>query len=665
MPSCSEDFRKIMVPNILKKLIEKGIKVIIADEIEPSGQDITWIITSDTQNFLRQLARHHLQNINIKTIGITGSNGKTIVKEWLYQCLWDEMRVVKSPKSYNSQIGLPLSILQANNDDELGIFEVGISKPHEMEKQSEVFSPQIGIFTHLGSAHSEYFENEEQLLNEKLKLFEKSEVIIYNGDHPLVKSKIQILYNNKTLISYGLGTSNDILIESPIDQKEAFNIKLLDGHIQIPFTNRDQATLHNALAVIAVLNFLKIPHLKIVDKINNLQAVEMRMESIKGERDNLIINDSYNLDLDSLKIALSTLNQYGNKSQKVLVLTDIHDVKDNSEHLYHTVAGLVNEHSLGKIYLIGTEITKFANLFNYRTFTFDNIQKLIEDQEFNSIENSLILLKGARKFELENLKKELELQSHDTVLEVNLNAILHNINVHRNFLKPETKMMAMVKAYSYGLGGYEIAEFLQHHNINYLGRDLDELLLKIKENNLRIASIFTHLSSADDPEEREYTLAQIKLYTDNSDYILAKIEDKPLRHCLNSPGITNYSEYQFDYAIKPLLQSAVCFKTVITQISPLHPGESLGYNRRFKATNDTNIATIAVGYADGIPRLLRKCCMDMLMVDIGNDPIEEGDDVIIFNGNPSLEKFSEYCQTIPYEVLTSVSRRVKRIYIKD
>ena len=231
------------------------------------------------------------------------------------------------------------------------------------------------------------------------------------------------------------------------------------------------------------------------------------------------------------------------------------------------------------------------------------------------------------------------------------------------------------------------------HRLGFRREDLDELLFKIKENNLKIASIFTHLSSADDPDEREYTLAQIKLYTDNSDYILARTEDKPLRHCLNSPGITNYTDYQFDMvrigigmigyttnpAIKPLLQSAVCFKTVITQISPLHPGESLGYNRRFKATNDTNIATIAVGYADGIPRLLSNgkgfvgikgklypiqgnICMDMLMVDIGNDPIEEGDDVIIFNGNPSLEKFAEYCQTIPYEVLTSVSRRVKNLY---
>ncbi|MDE5431818.1 bifunctional UDP-N-acetylmuramoyl-tripeptide:D-alanyl-D-alanine ligase/alanine racemase [Elizabethkingia meningoseptica] len=761
----------------IKEAIDKGIKVIITESLpENAGEDITWIITPDTQNFLRQLAQQHLQKLHLNTIGITGSNGKTIVKEWLYQCLWDEMKVVKSPKSYNSQIGLPLSILQANEEDKLGIFEVGISKPGEMKMQSEIFSPRIGIFTHLGSAHSEYFENEEELLDEKLKLFKHTEVIIYNGDHPLVKTKIQSLYQDKKLISYGLDTSNDILIESPIDQKDAFSIKLLDGNILIPFNNRDQATIHNALAVIATLNFLNIPHAKIVEKLNNLHAVEMRMESIKGERDNLIINDSYNLDIDSLKIALSTLKQYGNKPEKVLVLTDIHDVKDHSEHLYPVVAGLVNEQPFNQVYLIGQEITKFSHLFKTETFTFDNIKELSENQNFREIENSLILLKGARKFELETLKKELELQSHDTVLEVNLNAILHNINVHKSFLKPETKMMAMVKAYSYGLGGYEIAEFLQHHNIDYLAvayadegvdlrknkitlpvmvmnpelnsydtiidyqlepeiysfkvldlflkalrkkgiherypihikletgmhrlgfrrEDLDELLIKIKENNLRIASVFTHLSSADDPEERAYTLEQIKLYTENSDYVLARTEDTPIRHCLNSPGITNFSEYQFDMvrigigmigytanpAIKPLLQSAVCFKTVITQISPLHTGESLGYNRRFKAVNNTNIATIAVGYADGIPRLLSNgkgfvgikgklypiqgnICMDMLMVDIGNDPISEGDDVIIFNGNPSLEQFAEYCQTIPYEVLTSISRRVKRIYIKD
>ncbi|NAW51570.1 bifunctional UDP-N-acetylmuramoyl-tripeptide:D-alanyl-D-alanine ligase/alanine racemase [Elizabethkingia argentiflava] len=762
----------------IQEAIEKGIRVIICTEIPlVTPYKITWIITQDTHGFLRKLAHQHLQKISLpKTIGITGSNGKTIVKEWLYQCLSDEMRVVKSPKSYNSQIGLPISILKANEKDDLGIFEVGISLPGEMEKQVEVFSPHIGIFTHLGSAHSEHFKNEKELLKEKLKLFKNSEVIIYNGDHPLINHEIRKVFTNKILISYGTYAHNDILIEKPAGQDKAFKIKLLDGTIDVPFIHQDQATLHNALAVIATLNLLHIPHPKIVEKINHLYPVEMRMESVKGQRENLIINDSYNLDLDSLKIALSTLRQYGNKSKKVLVLTDIMNVKDHPRRIYSIVAELVNEQSFDQIYLIGEKITGFAHLFRSEIFTFENIKELLKNNSFKNIENAIILLKGARKFELETLKKELELQSHDTILEINLNAILHNINVHKSFLKPKTKVMAMVKAYSYGLGGHEIAEFIQHHNIDYLTvayadegvnlrknkitlpimvmnpelnsydniieyelepeiysfkvldlflealkkkgiqekypihikletgmhrlgfhrDDLDKLLLKIKGNKLKVASIFTHLSSTDDPKERAYTLEQIKLYTENSDYLLAEIEDQALRHCLNSQGITNYPEYQFDMvrigigmlgytsnpAIKPLLQNAVCFKTIITQISPLYAGESLGYNRSFKAKKNTRIATIAVGYADGIPRSLSNgrgfvgikgklypiqgnICMDMLMVDLGQDPIQEGEEVIIFNGNPCLEQFSQYCKTIPYEVLTSISQRVKRVYIKD
>lgn len=761
----------------IKEAINKGIKVIICQHPIPEIKEITWLKTPDTLLFLRKLAQYHLQQLSLKTIGITGSNGKTIVKEWLYQCLWNEMKVVKSPKSFNSQLGLPLSILKAYSTDELGIFEVGISKPLEMQKQAEILSPEIGIFTHLGTAHSENFENQEEILEEKLQLFKNSKTIIYNGDSKITSKKIKELYPDKKLISYGLNKHNDILLEGDISQKEDFKIKINhQDYLEIPFTHRDNATFHNALAVIATLHELGISKEKILEKINNIRAVEMRMESVKGQRDNLIINDSYNLDLDSLKIALSTLQQYNNKAKKVLVLTDILDVKEEKDNLYTTVAQLVNEQKFNKIYLIGEEIVKYKNLFNTTTFTFDNIELLIKNKEFREINNSVILLKGARKFELESLIKELELQSHDTVLEVNLNAILHNIKVHKSFLKPETKMMAMVKAFSYGLGGYEIAEFLQHHNIDYLTvayadegaelrknnitlpimvmnpelnsydtiidfqlepeiysfkvlglfidslkrkgiheaypihikletgmhrlgfvkEDLDELLKIIHENNLRIASIFTHLSCADDPNEEEYTLGQIKTYTENSDYILSKIDYHPIRHCLNSPGITNYTQYQFDMVrigigmigytanpkIKPLLQNAVCFKTVITQIAPLHVGESLGYNRRFKAQKETQIATIAVGYADGIPRILSNgkgfvgirgklypiqgnICMDMLMVDIGDAILQEGEEVIIFNGNPSLEKFAEYCQTIPYEVLTSISRRVKRIYIKD
>jgi len=762
--------------NFIPDAVKKGIKVIISTEKNPNFPEITWIITPNTTQFLRILAKKHFENLSLKTIGITGSNGKTIVKEWLYQCLWNEKKVVKSPKSYNSKIGLPLSLLEADVSDEIGIFEVGISQPTEMEKQVEIFQPNIGIFTYLGTAHSEYFQDEKQKLDEKLKLFRFSDTIIFNGDNSLVLNTIKNTYPEKRLIFYGLKSYNSVYIKSPLDQKEAFDIQLQDNQvIKIPFQNRDGATFHNALAVIATLKELGIENNAIVDKLNALEAIEMRMESVMGKFNNLIINDSYNLDLDSLKIALKTLSQYNNP-KKVLVLTDIVDVKDDSEHLYSAVASLVNEQFFDKIFLIGNRITQFENYFSSPVFSFKNTEELYNNEVFENIENSLILLKGARKFGLENLKKELELQSHDTVLEVNLNAIVHNINVHKSFLKPTTKMMAMVKASSYGLGRYEIAELLQHHNIDYLAvayadegmdlrkhnitlpvmvmnpelnsygtiidyklepeiynfkvlnlfieklkrkgvgegypihikletgmhrlgfqrEDLNLLFEIVKQNRLKIASIFTHLAAADDPKEEQYTLQQIKFFKENSEFILQNLNYRPILHVLNSPGITNYTDYQFDMVrigigmigyssnpkIKPLLQNAVCFKTIITQIAKIHSGETVGYNRRFKTMKDTKIATISVGYADGIPRSLSNgtgfvgikgklypiqgnVCMDMLMVDIGDADLKEGDEVTIFNDLPSLEQFATWANTIPYEILTSISQRVKRIYIKD
>ena len=426
--------------------------------------------------------------------------------------------------------------------------------------------------------------------------------------------------------------------------------------------------------------------------------------------------------------------------------------------------------------LIGEEIGHYQNLFTSEVHTFKSTNELNESQLLNQIENSLILLKGARKFEIDKIKLDLELQKHDTVLEINLNAILHNINVHKALLKPETKMMAMVKAYSYGLGGYEVAEFLQHHHIDYLtvayadegvdlrkngittpimvmnpeqhsyhtiidynlepeiysfrvldlfceqlknkgfngkypihikletgmhrlgfkSEELDELIEKINSYPVKVNSIFTHLATADVPEEREYALEQIHIYDTNSSRILAGLDYKPLRHILNSPGIANFPEFQFDMVrigigmiglsqnskIQAQLQNAVSFKTVISQISEVKTNETVGYSRRFKAEKNTKIATIPVGYADGIPRLIGggkgtvfiqnkpfpiigSICMDMLMVDIDDLPAKEGDEVFIFNSQSTLEKFADTCQTIPYEVLTSISRRVKRIYIKN
>lgn len=759
----------------IDKVIEKGINTIITEN-EITNASVNQIITKNSIEFLQTLARYHFEHSDINSIGITGSNGKTILKEWLYQCLWNEFATVKSPKSFNSQIGLPLSVLQIEKKHELGIFEVGISKPGEMEKQERVFQPKIGLLTHIGSAHSANFSSEEELIREKLKLFQHSEIIFYNGDNLLTESIIRELYPHKNLISYGLESSNRITIISEISNRaEDIQIQYFDEIIALPIFQRDDATLTNVLALVGILKELGISNSDIKEKIDDLKAVEMRLESVEGVRNNLIINDSYNLDLDSLKIAFQFIREYNNP-RKSLILTDILDSGENRTALYHEVAELVNEQKFDKIFLIGDEIGSFSALFSPAPSVFSTTSQLIENKALNEIENQIVLLKGARKFKIERIKELLELRKHDTVLEINLNAILHNINFHKSLLKPETKMMAMVKANAYGLGSYEISEFLQLHHIDYLGVafadegielrkkgittpiivmnpeqhsydsiieynlepeiyslrvlevfneqllksgnqqkypihvkletgmhrlgfkdfELDELIDRLKVTNVQVTSIFSHLSSADIPEERDFTLQQLKTFDKNSTYLINKLGYKPLRHILNSSGITNYTDYQYDMVrigigmigessnklIKNQLQNSVCFKTVVSQISEVKSGESVGYGRGYRTDQDTKIATIPVGYADGIPRkvgnmvgrvgihkklypIVGNVCMDMMMIRVDGANVEEGDPVVLFNSNPTLGEFSNYCKTIAYEVLTSISPRVKRIYIKN
>ncbi|MBP2617293.1 bifunctional UDP-N-acetylmuramoyl-tripeptide:D-alanyl-D-alanine ligase/alanine racemase [Chryseobacterium jejuense] len=759
----------------IEAAIDRGINIIISEHQYPQSDNITWIIVKSSVDFLQQLAKYHFENSHLQSIGITGSNGKTIVKEWLYQCLWNEFPTVKSPKSFNSQIGLPLSLLQINDSHQLGIFEVGISHPNEMEKLENIFHPQIGLLTHIGNAHAANFSSEEELIDEKIKLFKNSEVIIYNGDHSLVDQKIKNLYSDKKLISYGFKKENQVFIKKNT-KDENIIVDYFGEEISFPAHQRDESTLTNATALIAVLKVLQIENKKIVEKINLLKAVEMRLEAIEGIKGNIVINDSFNLDLDSLKTALQFLKEY-NKPKKSLVLTDIVGVNANSQELYEEVSELVNEQHFDFVFLIGDEISKFSELFKSKTHTFIDTKELIESKHLSEIENQIILLKGARKFEIEKLKDVLELRKHDTVLEINLNAILHNINYHKSLLKPTTKMMAMVKANAYGLGSYEISEFLQHHHIDYLGVafadegvelrkkgittpiiimnpeqhsyqtiieynlepeiysfrvlelfyeavqksgydkkypihikletgmhrlgfkdfELDELSETLSEKNLKVQSMFSHLSSSDMPEEKEFTMEQFKVFDKNSSYLIEKLGYAPLRHILNSSGITSYTDHQYDMVrigigmlgespdseIQKQLQSVVSFKTVISQISMVENGESVGYSRRFKADHLTKIATIPVGYADGIPRLIGNqvgslgvnktlapivgnLCMDMMMINVENVPnVKEGDMVTVFNAKPSLKEFAGYCKTITYEVLTSISPRVKRIYIKD
>lgn len=760
----------------IESAIDRGINIIISEHHYSQFENITWIIVENSVEFLQKLAKFHFKNSHIKSIGITGSNGKTILKEWLYQCLWNEFPTVKSPKSFNSQIGLPLSLLQISDTHQLGIFEVGISKPDEMEKLENIFQPQIGLLTHIGTAHLANFKSEEDLIDEKIHLFKDSEVIIYNGDNPLVDKKLNDLYSSKKLISYGLTDSNQVYFKNNISKDEKFVVHYFGEEISFPVHQRDEATLTNVLALITVLKELGIENQNIIEKINALKAVEMRLEAIEGQKNNIVINDSFNLDLDSLKTALQFLNEY-KKPKKSLVLTDIVGVNSNSKELYDEVSELVDEQKFDSVFLIGDEISKFSDLFKAKTHTFINTQELIDSKHLTEIENQIILLKGARKFEIEKVKDLLELRKHDTVLEINLNALLHNINYHKSLLKPATKMMAMVKANAYGLGSYEISEFLQHHHIDYLGVafvdegvelrkkgitvpivvmnpeqhsydtviqynlepeiysfrvlelfyeaiqksgydknypihikletgmhrlgfkdfELDQLSQILNKANLKVQSIFSHLSSSDMPTEKEFTLRQLETFEKNSSYLIEKLGYTPIRHILNSSGITSYTNHQYDMVrigigmlgespsseIQKQLQSVVSFKTVISQISLVENGESVGYSRRFKPNQATKIATIPVGYADGIPRLIGNqignvgvnktlapivgsICMDMMMINVDHiSNVKEGDTVTVFNAKPSLKEFAEYCKTITYEVLTSISPRVKRIYVKD
>ncbi|MFN3020237.1 bifunctional UDP-N-acetylmuramoyl-tripeptide:D-alanyl-D-alanine ligase/alanine racemase [Chryseobacterium sp. TY3] len=760
----------------IESAIEKGIEVIIAEKKTSDNPHITWIIVENSLQFLRKLAKYHFENSYIKSIGITGSNGKTILKEWLYQSLWNEYQTVKSPKSFNSQIGLPLSLLQINAKHELGIFEVGISKPKEMALQEEIFHPNIGVLTYIGSAHSSNFENEEELVDEKIELFKHSKTIIYNGDKDLVVNKITNLYSSKKLISFGFKSNNSIhIINDFKNREELVKVKIFEDEIEFKASTRDEATLSNALALISVLKALGFANSKIVEKINSLHAIEMRLEAVEGVRNNLIINDSYNLDLDSLKIAFQFIQEY-NKPKKSLVLTDFVDSDAHNPNFYKEVIDLVNEQNFEQVYLIGNEISSFAQNVETTVFNFDTTSSFIESKPFEEIDNQIILLKGARKFEVERIKDILELRKHETRLEVNLNALLHNINVHKSLLKPETKMMAMVKANAYGLGSFEISEFLQHHHIDYFGvavadegsdlrkkgittpiivmnpeqhsyrmvieynlepeiyslrvlelfckelkklgitekypihikletgmhrlgfkdQEIPQLVDFISNNNVKVQSIFSHLATADMPEEKSYVEFQLENFEKTSNNLINLLGYQPIRHILNSSGILNYTDKQYDMVrigigmmgiayndeIKKKLQNTVSFKTVISQISDINIGETVGYGRRFKAEKESKIATIPVGYADGIPRsvgnkigslsvqnqlvpIVGTVCMDMLMIDVSNVTAKEGDDVVIFSEKPSLMDFARYCNTIPYEVLTSISSRVKRVYIKD
>lgn len=766
--------------NFISDLYNNGVRNFVVSQLPenmasyPRGN---FIKVENTLTALHTLVSAHRNQFNIPIIGITGSNGKTIVKEWAFQCLSPERLTVRNPKSFNSQIGVPLSVWLLQQETELGIFEAGISQPGEMQLLEKMIRPTIGIFTNIGDAHQENFESREQKITEKLKLFSNSQVLIYNTDQQQVSDLIsREVPAEVRRFTWGNNPQSDLQITNTEYHLNFTIIRVkycgTDYSVQIPFI--DQASIENVMHVWALMLVFGYKHEVIARRLSQLEKIAMRLELKDGLNNCTIINDSYNSDLESLRIALDYLNVQKQHSQHILILSDIVQSGYTKPELYQLVANMIRDKKVDRLIGIGTDIQKFSTLFEVRKDFFATTQEFLSNYDFNKFQNASILLKGARMFEFERISTILQKQSHRTVMTIDLSAIEYNINYFRKLLKPETGLVTMLKAFSYGSGTHEIANLCQYKRVSMLAvafadegvelrrdnihipilvlnpekesyeqmieynlepevynfvtlRDFNAAVLAagkasypihlkldtgmhrsgfmpeetqavinaLKEaQGLRVSTIFSHLSSADEPAQDDYTLEQLSIFDSMSQAIKEELKYPIRRHILNSAGIERFSDkYQFDmvrlgiglYGLSVTgaqLATVATLTSSIAQIKKLKAGTTVGYNRRGKLVVDSEIATVPIGYADGLRRslgngnghmwfkgklvpIIGNVCMDLCMIDVTGLDAHEGDPVEIFGKNLPITQVAEWMGTIPYEVLTGISRRVKRTYQYD
>ena len=758
----------------ISNLIEKGVQNFVVTQIpEGLSNKATFLVVENTLDALQKYAAYHRSLFKFPVFGLTGSNGKTIVKEWLNFLLNPDFNIIRSPKSYNSQVGVPLSVISINDKHNLGIFEAGISKMNEMEKLEVIIKPTIGIITNIGTAHDEGFEDLEKKIKEKLKLFKHSKLIIYQKNKvidSLLESKIKSFSWSCT------DETADVFISKKESQdKTVLQIRNEKDNFEIQIPFQDEASVENAITCLMVLLSFKYDKTTIQNRMQWLYPVEMRLKIKNGINNTTLIDDSYSSDFQSLKIALDFLESQKQYKNKTLILSDIFQSGLSNQELYSKVSQLITSNKINRVIGIGETISEFKNQFT-NCITFRNTADFFLNLNYLNFVNETILIKGARHFQFEEIVAALEEKTHETVLEINLNSISHNLSFFKSKLKPTTKMMVMVKAFGYGSGGFEIAKLLEHHKVDYLGvafadegillknagislpimvlnpettsfssiiqyklepeiyslkglnaflqlaekrklkhfpihikldtgmhrlgfeaGNLDELIAILKDNKfVTVKSILSHMATSDDLVHQEFAHRQLDLFEKLSSKLMTELQINPIRHILNTSGISNFSESQYDmvrlgiglYGVsndpeeQKYLENVGTLKSVISQIRSIQKGESVGYGRRFVADKSTQIATIPIGYADGISRhwgngagfvtinnqkatIVGSICMDMLMVDISEINCKEGDSVIIFGESPSVSYIAEQLQTIPYEILTSISQRVKRVFYRE
>lgn len=769
----------------IKNLYEKGVRAFVVNHCpDETFPEAAFIVVGDTLKALQTLAAYHRHQFDIPVLGITGSNGKTIVKEWLAQLLSPDYNIVRSPKSYNSQVGVPLSVWQMNDQHQLGIFEGGISEPDEMMAIQDMIRPTIGVFTNIGQAHDENFIGRLQKAGEKLNLFTKAEKLVYCMDYSEIQqvviksgiaSKIQLFTWSRKF------QETDVYINR-VEKRDheteiGFVYQSNDYSFVIPFA--DDASIENAIHCLSVGLLMGMDFDVIADRLSHLTPIAMRLEIKSGINNCTIINDYYNSDVNSLAIALDAMNQQHQHKNHTVILSDILQSGRNEYDLYGEISQLFENKNVNMLIGIGNSISRQAKQFKMNSYFFPTVADFLAQFPFSKFSNQAILLKGARAFEFEQISMELQEKAHETVLEINFNHLVNNLNYYRSKIKPETKLMVMVKAFGYGSGNLEVSNILQFHNVDYLTvafadegvelrkaginlpimvmspevnsydniikyhlepevfsfRNLDfieksmenlalpeahplnvhikldtgmhrlgfakselpELIKRLKANPmLHVKSVFSHLATADNPAEDEFTMSQIKLFEEGSQMIVDAFPHKVLRHILNTAGITRFTKYQFDMvrlgiglygvptcdADKGNLQTVVSLKTTINQIKDVPAGDSIGYNRHGRADHDLRIGIVPIGYADGLSRLLGNgngkfyvngnqvsiigdVCMDMCMLDLTGIEASEGDTVVVFDGEHNINDIAQACTTIPYEIMTRVSQRVKRVYYQE
>lgn len=762
----------------VQQAYDKGVRAFLVHQDFPAHYpDAALLRVPDTLQALQQLTAQHRQLFHYPVVGITGSNGKTTVKEWLFQLLNHRYTIVRTPKSFNSQIGVPLSVWDMAAYHDLAIFEAGISMPGEMERLEAILHPDIGVFTNIGPAHDEGFADREEKLVEKLRLFARVRQLVFGGDDLLVDKTIRAMYPGKQLISWGTQAHHTIHLLQREDTLQGCTITVrVDGNdvqFSIPFS--DAASVENAMHCMAVWYTLGLPLADFLDRIGSLHHIPMRLELKEATGNSLLIYDCYNSDVRSLQVALDFMDKQARNKPATVILSDLLETGIPSDQLYQQIGDLLRSHHIQRLIAVGPIISAHvASIGVPECVTFPDTASLLHAIPALTFRDEAILLKGARAFAFEQVGKWLEEKIHTTVFEVDLTALAANIRAYRALLPPQAKVMAMVKAFAYGSGTHEVASVLQYHNVDYLAvayaeegialrkhqirlpimvmnpdirnlsvlrhyslepevyslplleaivslpaelqpaaihikvdtgmhrlgflpQQTDSWLALVQEHGLRVASIFSHLVASDNPAHDAFTHQQAGAFTAVVETAVQQLGYRPLSHLANSAGAARFPEYAFDMVRIGLgmygldlsgklglhLQPVGCLRTVISQIKSVPAGETVGYGRAGKVVRDSRIATVAIGYADGYRRALGNgigymmvrgrrapvignVCMDMTMLDITDIPdAREGDEVEVFGRQIPVALVARQANTIPYEIISGISQRVKRVYIEE